>query len=286
MNSTFAPGPKDRCIEVDGFRFVTDDANTLGIGEGAGFEPHVLAALMRWTRAGDTVVDIGANIGYFTAHLARQVGPVGQVHAFEPEAENFRRLSVNMRANGLNQVWMHHAALGAESRDAELHVSVGNIGMHRLYESVCCDGPAQQVRVRTLDDVLGAQRVDLIKVDIEGYEWMALSGAQQCLRANRRIVVVSEYCAPSMLEAGISPLAYLELMAEQGLMAHDLDGQVTDAAELRADARAYDAFGAQRFIDACKGCGPGEIDAIVVQVAGALGCQRPFIENLVFMRPD
>lgn len=276
---------RDRYIDADGFRFATDPANTLGLGDGAGFEPEVLAALMHWAKPGDTAVDIGANIGYFTAHLARQVGPAGVVHAFEPEMENYRRLSINMQLNGLGQVQVHQTALGAETRVASLHLSTHNIGMHRLYESVCCAGPAQQVSVRRLDDLMASERVDLIKIDIEGYEWMAMSGARECLRANRQIVVVSEYCAPAMLEAGISPLAYLRLMSDLGLIAHELGGQVIDPTALHTDAQAYDGFGAQRFIDLCAGHGADDINSIVSSVATELGCRRPFIENLVFRRP-
>ena len=169
----------DRVISIDGLRLAIDAQDSLGLTGPQAFEPEVLAALRRWVQPGQTVIDIGANIGYFTAHLARGVGNAGVVHAFEPEPVNHQLLARNMRDNGLQQVQLHAAALGDAPGRAKLHTTAYNGGMHRLYASVCCEGPTVDVPVFRLDDLFAPGSVSLIKIDVEGYEHAVLRGARR-----------------------------------------------------------------------------------------------------------
>lgn len=273
-----------RIVEIDGFRLAIDAMDSLGLGLGLPFEPEVLSALQRCVRPGDKVVDIGANVGYFSAHLARLVGPHGEVHAFEPEPQNCALLVANMRTNGLSQVHVHPVALGERQGTATLHISEFNGGMHRLYDSVCCTGPGLAVPVQRLDDVMAGARVDLIKIDVEGYEPAVLKGAASCLRTHPDIRVVSEYCPASMLEAGGLPSEMLQFLGSMGLLPHQLDGSAIALEALLDDARRYEAYGAVRLGAACAGKSNPEILAVVSGLSASLGCRRPVLENLLFAR--
>ncbi len=273
-----------RTVVVDEFRFAIDALDSLGLAQGHAFEPDILLALKRWVQPGATVVDIGANIGYFTAHMARLVGSAGTVHAFEPEPDNFELLIDNMHANGLLWVQAHQAAVGAQAGTAVLHTSDYNGGMHRLYDSVCCTGPAFAVPVLRLDQALADTRIDLIKIDIEGYEPAALLGAQTCLQSNAGLKIISEYCPASILEAGGKPGAFLSWLHAQGFSPHRLDGHIINIAELIQDAQRYETYGSERFVADCKGQNNPEILNTVVRLSAQLGCTRPVIENLLFMR--
>ena len=273
-----------RIIEFDGLRLAIDALDSLGLGHGQAFEPEIAAALLRWTQTGDTVVDIGANIGLFTAQLARAVGPTGTVHAFEPEPANHALLAGNMARNGFGQVRLHAAALGAEPGTTQLHTSDFNGGMHRLYDSVVCSGPAVDVPVYRIDDVFAATELHLIKIDVEGYEPWVLQGAERCLRASPRLKIISEYCPPSMLEAGTLPSDMLHRLLGLGYHPHQLDGTAVDITELLADAARYESHGRERFVNACAGRTPPEVNGLIERLTAELGCRRPFIENLLFMR--
>ena len=272
-------------IEREGFKLRIDAMDSLGLGAGTPFEPETLAALQQWVRPGMTVVDVGANIGYFTLHLSRLVGEQGSVHAFEPEPVNFSILTENIAANVLTNVALHHAAVGRERGEASLHISDFNGGMHRLYESVCCVGPAVRVPVLRIDDVLANSTVDLIKIDIEGFEEAALRGAENCLRQNADIKIITEYCPASMLEAGGKPSEFLAYLHGLGLRPSQLDGTPIDLAELLADAHRYEQVAFSRFLSDCNGKSNPEILDAVVALAAKLGCKRPMIENLLFSRP-
>lgn len=271
-------------IEREGFKLRIDAMDSLGLGAGAPFEPETLEALSQWVRPGMTVVDVGANIGYFTAHLSRLVGSQGWVHAFEPEPVNFSILMENVSMNGLSNVALHHAAVGREHGEASLHISDFNGGMHRLYESVCCIGPIVRVPVLRIDDVLANGTVDLIKIDIEGYEEAALRGAENCLQQNADLKIISEYCPASMLEAGGKPTEFLNYLLGLGLRPSHLGGKPIDLVELMDDASRYEQVAFSRFLRDCNGMSNPQILDAVVALATELGCKRPVIENLLFSR--
>lgn len=148
------------------------------------------ALLRAVLRPGDVFVDVGANWGYFTLLAASLVGRAGCVVALEPHPALFRALRDNAAANAMGQV----DALALAAADAEgtltLHAhadDAGNRGVSSLLEGGG-DGERFAVKAARLDDVLDARkldRVELLKMDIEGAEEMALRGMTEGLARGR-----------------------------------------------------------------------------------------------------
>ena len=138
-------------------------------------------------KPGSTVVDVGANIGFFTRRFNKWVGAKGQVLAIEPEAENFQRLKRACEGRGLvSKVELIQAALGEKSGTAKLRVNSGHPGDHRLSRTVESD--TVDVALLSLDDLLEARGwppVSLIKIDVQGAEEQVLLGAEQTLSRTR-----------------------------------------------------------------------------------------------------
>ncbi len=278
------PAASSRCIQAHGLDLQLDPLDSLGLLGGQPFEPELAAALQRCVLPGQTVVDVGANIGYFSLLLAQLVGPAGHVHAIEPAPANFDLLQRNVRVNRLQQVQLHQLALGEKTGVAQLHLSTYNHGMHRLYPSVCNDGATLPVPVQRLDQLLPKAGVDAIKIDVEGYELPALLGAEQLLRANPAVKIFSEYCPPAMLEAGLQPAHFLSYLQALGFVPHILEGQAVSWDELWADAQCYVRAGREAFVQATAGKTNPEILEAVQRLAQRAGCHRPVIENLLFFR--
>lgn len=167
----------------------------------ARFEPFTVKALRAAVRPGDTVFDVGANIGFFSTLLSRLVGPDGKVLAFEPEPENLALLRANLAANGCRNVTVEPCAVGAWPGTATFSLdeatgSTGHLGSEATAgEMAVGTGKVRliETRVETIDglaDRLGAVP-DVIKMDIEGGEVRALAGATETL-AKSRPVVLSE----------------------------------------------------------------------------------------------
>ncbi len=159
--------------------------------------------IRRFCRPGDTVVDVGANIGEWTLQMADAVGPSGRVIAIEPVPHLAEALQKSALANNMRQVSIAAVALSESEGQAEFSVERANTGGSRLGR-YCRDGEAFDsitVRLETLDGLLARSaigRVDFIKVDVEGFELEVLRGAHATLAKHR---------PPMYLEVGAEDLA-------------------------------------------------------------------------------
>ncbi|HEX4241668.1 MAG TPA: FkbM family methyltransferase [Steroidobacteraceae bacterium] len=137
----------------------------------------------RLIRPGDTVLDIGANIGIVTVGMAKLVGSAGRVHAFEPNPRLTQRLHQVIDRNHLSQVTIHALALGAEAAMLDLHIPRDNAGAGSLIRKRGRPCEIVTVRVERLSAILEPQPIRLIKIDVEGFEAEVFRGAEALLRA-------------------------------------------------------------------------------------------------------
>jgi FkbM family methyltransferase len=150
---------------------------------------------------GAVVVDAGANIGIYSQFLSRYVGPNGIVYSFEPSPRNFKRLrSATLK---LPNVRASQAAVGERTGETRLYLSDKLNVDHRAYMT---DGDVRRalpIQMVALDDYFEpSERVDLIKIDIQGYELHALRGAKRVLRENQQIKLLLEFWPYGLKQAG------------------------------------------------------------------------------------
>ncbi len=163
---------------------------------------------------GAVVVDAGANIGIYSRFFSRCVGPSGVVHSFEPSPENFKRLRSATRK--LSNVRVSQAAVGERSGKSELYLSDRLNVDHRAYPTEGESRRTVSVRAIRLDDYFRpGERVDLVKMDIQGYELHALRGAKRVLSDNPRLKLLIEFWPYGLREAGTSPEALLAFLANR-----------------------------------------------------------------------
>lgn len=145
------------------------------------YEPSVLHAIDEYVREGNTVFDIGANVGLWALRLAEKVGVAGTVHAFEPVPSTIRQLEVNLGLSAATNVVVSTVGLSDRTGEDTIHVPVGAAGRASLAPETG-DDVAFTITLRTLDDVwreLGEPRVPFVKVDIEGAEPLMLAGGRR-----------------------------------------------------------------------------------------------------------
>lgn len=169
------------------------------------FDLTVSETILRLTDPGDVAVDVGANLGYVTSLLARAVGPTGRVVAFEPHPEIFELLTTNVDSwaayPDAATVELHRLALSACAGEADLALPEAfrrNMGSAGL---VGDRGPSadslERVQVRRMDEIVTADRIGLLKIDVEGHELGVLQGADSLLSDQRiRDIVFEDFRAP------------------------------------------------------------------------------------------
>lgn len=175
-------------------------------------------------RPGMTFIDIGANIGYYSALASRRIGPSGQIVALEPDPESFRYLKQNIVANLAPTVFCIQKAAAAESGTLRLYVNRENRGDNRLYPNDLCDS-SYQVEVSTVDAMLedcGVERVDLVKMDVQGFEGHVLSGMKQTIQRSNSLILLTEFWPFGLRSAGTSPEDLLVELEQAGLRLYEL----------------------------------------------------------------
>jgi FkbM family methyltransferase len=155
-------------------------------------EPLTTRVLRQVLKPSMCVVDVGGNIGYFLLIEARMVGPGGLVIGIEPEPTNFQLLRRNVEVNGYANVLLLNSAIGERNGLGTLFISHKS-NWHSL-SALPGETTAQiPVEIATLDQVLdeqGVVHVDLVRMDIEGYEVRALDGMRQVMdRFRPRLLV-------------------------------------------------------------------------------------------------
>jgi FkbM family methyltransferase len=198
---------------------------------GGSYEPGVAAIFSRYVKPGMSVVDIGANIGYFTMLSASLVGPSGLVVAVEPNPENIKLLEASRRVNGFDQVMVIQAAAGRQTGLLALNVSYSNGMTGDLPGKLDGIFAARPVPCFALDDLLPRERhFNFVKIDTEGAELNALIGLSQTIDRDHP-VIVSEF-SPGALP-GISRCSgpeYLGFLIAKGyrIGVIEKDGSETD----------------------------------------------------------
>ncbi|WP_420151462.1 FkbM family methyltransferase [Spirosoma sp.] len=194
------------------FKLYIDQHDTLQVAGHGRFEEAEFNALMSFLREDSVMVDIGANMGYYTVRAAQKLKR-GKVIAFEPDPGNFAILQKNVAINQLSNVVLNNAALSNRTETMRLYKHPFNVGDYRLYN----DGDFTEfvdVPTLQLDDAV-SERIDLIKIDVQGFEYFALSGAYQLL-TRFHPVVFSEFWPRGLHNSGASPTTYLNMMEELG----------------------------------------------------------------------
>jgi FkbM family methyltransferase len=185
-------------------------------------EPEESALLAERLKQGMVVIDAGSNVGYHSLLASKAVGPSGRVFAFDPDPENMGLLRANLDLNGVTNVTTVNSALSDRAQTARFYRDTANHGAHTLSRTnVEVPGEEFSVSCVRLDDALeglGVQRVDFIKVDIQGAEAMMLRGAKKTLERDRPTLLL-EFWPAGLRAMGDRPLDLLEAMRGFGYRA-------------------------------------------------------------------
>jgi FkbM family methyltransferase len=214
--------PDVRTVLIDGrLRFLVDLGDRLGCDVFYGyyderFEASLFAELLD---PGSTVLDVGANFGYYSVVCADAVGPTGAVHAFEPDPAAFELLTANADANGLaDRIHVHRFAVGDHDGTVSYHLAEEAAFSGLTSTGRSATRGVVEVRLRSLDSFAvdhGIEQIDALKIDVEGHEAEVLRGARRLLQRSADPLIMLEVTAKNLTEAARDALtgALAELFA-------------------------------------------------------------------------
>ena len=201
---------KPSLVELEGFKLAVHQHDTV-ISESirkskvwAEAETRLFRELLR---PGMVVVDVGANIGYFSLLASTLVGPEGRVHAFEPDPVNCALLRKNVRLNHATNIQVVQSALSDNEDPVTLFVDTNNKGDHRIWEPSGESRKRVDVSSTTLDAYLSKTVTipSFIKIDVQGAEGKVLAGMKQTLRQTGLEYLILEFWPTALRRCGTSP---------------------------------------------------------------------------------
>lgn len=203
---------------VQGHKMILDSKDCLQLSINEIYEPAETDIIKQEIKKGDIVLDIGANIGYYTLLMADLVGDNGKVFAFEPEPYNFELLRKNIEINTCKNVILEKKAISNCNKRSNLYLSRDNTGMHRLNESKYCEKHIE-VDVVKLDDFFRndelINKIKFIKIDVEGSELDVLQGMESILEKNNQITILLEFIPEHLMEHGSNPIHVIEFLLDR-----------------------------------------------------------------------
>jgi FkbM family methyltransferase len=229
--------------ELDGgvrlFVDLSDHVIGLNIVRGR-YEAEEIAFARAQLKPGDTAVDVGAHIGFFTLQMAAAVGPEGHVYAFEPLDANADLLERSLAENRFaDRVTFQRAAVGDATGTATLTFPTETLnsgGAYLLREGTAplAGNQKKSVPVVALDALPLRRPVRFIKMDVEGAEPQVVRGAERLLREDRPVILSELH--PTQLDraSGTTADAFLAQMKALGYRARTIDGAPIERAPSEA----------------------------------------------------
>ncbi|WP_287127413.1 FkbM family methyltransferase [Candidatus Cyanaurora vandensis] len=189
------------------------------------YEDHVTAVFVDHLHPDARVIDVGANIGYYSL-LAASCCPQGQVYSFEPDRKNYQLLTASLAYNGYTQVQAHNLAVSEHNQTLVISDlgNAGNSGSRFTSDNkdqlaLHIHGPNpyfQEIKAVSLDSFLPDVKVDVVKMDIEGHEFQALRGMVRILKEQRPILFLEFSPAGLKLVGRVEPIAMLQFLVGLG----------------------------------------------------------------------
>ena len=175
------------------------------------WEPEETRICKQYVKEGMTVVDAGAYIGYYSLLTSRLVGNKGKVYAFEPSPESLSVLKKNIQLNNCKNIQVVEKALTDKIGDASYYLVHNNPSNSSTIEALEYREKIT-VSTTTLDEVIGNQRVDVVKMDIEGGERAALNGMPNVISNNPNLVMLVEVYLQGIVSAGGDLKEHIEFL--------------------------------------------------------------------------
>lgn len=190
------------------------------------FEPSSTEVVKKLVRPGDVVLDVGANIGYYSVLLSKLVGDQGKVICFEPTKHFGKVLDMNISANNLNNVEIINCGLSDKRQELEIHIGQSSATLHVPGNQK--SNLSERISLITLDEFLEEyplSKVDFIKIDVDGHEPLFFEGAWKTLDVYDPIVLL-EVSHPHYLSSGFTAWGFYDTLKKKGYHIYSEDGLV------------------------------------------------------------
>ena len=206
-------------FEIDGLKWklCLDRYIDRSIALEKAFEPETSELVKRIVKPGMRILDVGANIGYFTNILARQVGPTGKIFAFEPVEGYRKQVEWHVQTNKFLDIVKIYP-FGLSNVNETMKIGMDNTSASLHWTPKTPPENYEQIELRTLDGIRKDEKIDpidFIKIDIDGHEPFFIEGASDFFQTNKPIILV-EFANLNLFVAGLDVIKLKTKLEEKG----------------------------------------------------------------------
>ena len=190
------------------------------------FEKYSTQIINQLVKKGDFVLDIGANIGYYSVLFSKLVGETGVVFCFEPTEHYSSVLEMNLEANNIQNAEVFKVGLSNKRQKLEIQIGNSSATLHPIENQAIIK--EELIMLTTLDDFMlqhKLQKIDLVKIDIDGHEPLFFEGAQKTLDKFNPIVLL-EVNHLNYIEAGFSAWDFYDFLKQNHYIIYSEDGLI------------------------------------------------------------
>lgn len=194
---------------------------------------------------GDIIIDVGANLGFYSL-IAAKKSVTGEVFSIEPDISNFQKLIENIQTNKLSCI-IKPFLIALGNKEKEIHIEsfgTGNNGMKRVSKNLLNNENSPEIKMISLDQFIHdckINRVDWIKIDIEGYEYFLLEGAKTTIKKYKPTLYI-EICDQHLKHYGNSANALIRLLKELNYRIIHAEYRTEISEQTYLDDCFFDAF--------------------------------------------
>lgn len=181
------------------------------------FEPETSELVKRIVKPGMRILDVGANIGYFTNILAKQVGTTGKIFAFEPVGSYRKQVEWHVQANKFSDI-VKIFPYGLSNSNESLKIGMDNTSASLHWTPNTPPERYEQIELRRLDDLVKEEKInqiDFIKIDIDGHEPFFIEGANEFFKTNKPIILI-EFANLNLFVAGSDVIKLKSQLEDKG----------------------------------------------------------------------
>jgi len=208
---------KRSIYKIDNYLLILDNTRLIDsqlIKTGV-WEPELTDILKKYVKSGMRVFDVGANSGFHTILLGSLLGDTGEVHSFEPVTYYRKMLEENIKINNFTNIVVNDKGLSDSTQELEIKFSKDNASLHVLLAS---NHQIEKIQLIKFDDYIHDKKIDkidLIKVDIEGHELFFLNGAIEALNKFKPVIIM-EFSLSYIMRQNINPTDILTKLQDLG----------------------------------------------------------------------
>jgi FkbM family methyltransferase len=213
-----------RVIQVGDLKIFADPTSHLGheLLTTGSYEPETMQVFVENINAGATILDIGANEGYFAAFASRLVGQTGHVIAVEPQSRLLDTLCINLSLNAKCSFDIVHAAVGAVPGSVSINLfPTSNSGATSIVRKYRFGRRSEKVELVTPLEIVercGLERIDFVKIDVEGFEPEVMDGLIPLIERGQIHLILLDYHASILALRGIDPAMVHERIRNSGMV--------------------------------------------------------------------